>query len=193
MGGNVAKDRKKDRITEDCFVYVDKFDVSVDEGGEREVERAYFYQNGDRYVGDWKNGRRHGYGNYTYANGKRVKGWFYKGFFLGSQPNEKLKKERRKKCKAISGSEPLPPFRSLLHSVPESDLGRKTRISTSREDFPRTKTYKLPGKEEEKKERQRSLKLREAIRAKYFLPGPSRKNPSVSHKQRFDQRPANQH
>ena len=43
-----------------------------------------------------------------------VKGWFYKGFFLGSQPNEKLKKERRKKYKAISGSEPLPPFRSLL-------------------------------------------------------------------------------
>ena len=71
MGGNVSKDRKKDRITEDLFVYVDQFDVSLDETGEREVERDYFYQNGDKYVGDWKNGRRHGYGNYTYANGKR--------------------------------------------------------------------------------------------------------------------------
>mgnify|MGYP000205831460 CR=1 FL=1 len=71
MGGKVSKDRKKDRITEDCSVYVDKFDVSVDESGGREDERGYLYQNGDRYVGDWKNGRRHGYGNYTYANGKR--------------------------------------------------------------------------------------------------------------------------
>ncbi|XP_044184924.1 uncharacterized protein LOC114974280 [Acropora millepora] len=109
-----------------------------------------------------------------------VKGWFYKDFFLGSQPNKKLEKERGKKYKARCGSEPLPPFRSLLHSVPESDLGRKTRSSTSREDFPRTKTFKLPGKEEEKKERERSLKLREAIRAKHFLPGPSRKNPRLT-------------
>ena len=43
-----------------------------------------------------------------------VKGWFDKDFFLGSQQNEKLKKERRKKYKARSASEPLPPFRSLL-------------------------------------------------------------------------------
>lgn len=43
-----------------------------------------------------------------------VKGWFYKDFFLGSEPNKKLEKERGKKYKARSGSEPLPPFRSLL-------------------------------------------------------------------------------
>lgn len=43
-----------------------------------------------------------------------IKGWFYEDGFLGSQPNEKLKKELKKKYNATAGSEPLPPFQSLL-------------------------------------------------------------------------------
>ena len=72
MGANIAKERKKDRITEGQFVSVNKFDGSLDEIGERKGEGAlYLYQNGDRYGGDWEKGLRHGYGIYIYANGKR--------------------------------------------------------------------------------------------------------------------------
>ena len=70
MGGNLAKE-KKDGVTEDRVVYVDKYDVSADEIGEQKGEGGYYYQNGDRYDGDWKNGLKHGYGIYTFADGKR--------------------------------------------------------------------------------------------------------------------------
>ncbi|KAK2565395.1 hypothetical protein P5673_010442 [Acropora cervicornis] len=210
MGGKVAKDHKKDRIIEDDFVSVDKFDGGVDEFGERKGEGAYFYANGDIYDGDWKKGMKHGYGIYTYANGKGIKGWFYKDRFIGSQPNEKLKKELKKKSKASAGSEPnappLQPVPSLVFSPPEDNKTSqplsRTRISTSQEDISRDdmlgdgdfrrvkserrmksyfrRNYKLPGKEEEKFERQRSLRLRQSIRAKYGLPNPSRKNPLLT-------------
>lgn len=42
------------------------------------------------------------------------------------------------------------------------------------------RNYKLPDKEEEKLERQMSLRLRQSIRAKYGLPKPSRKNPLLA-------------
>lgn len=155
MGGKVAKDRKKDRITEDRFVNVDKF----------ECDGAYIYQNGDRYRGDWKKGLKHGYGIYTYVNGRSIKGWFYEDGFLGSQPNEKLKKELKKKYNATAGSEPLPPFQSLLSSPPENDSGRETRISTSREDIPATKSYKLPGKKGKSCKKPRAVMR--TMRAKY--------------------------
>lgn len=93
----------------------------------------------------------------------------------------------------------------LLSSPPEGNNSKPlsaTRISTSHEDiskeerlepdeFRRTKSerrpknvfrrnYKLPSKDEEKIERQRSVRLRQSIRAKYGLPEPSRKNPLLS-------------
>lgn len=139
-----------------------------------------------------------------------LKGWFYKDRFIGSQPNEKLKKELKKKSKASAGSEPnappLQPLPSLVFSPPEDNKTSqplsRTRISTSQEDISRDdmlgdgdfrrvkserrmksyfrRNYKLPGKEEEKFERQRSLRLRQSIRAKYGLPNPSRKNPLLT-------------
>lgn len=95
---------------------------------------------------------------------------------------------------------------SLNRSPPEGENRSKPlskiRISTSHEDvskddmlgdgdFRRVKSerrprnffkrnYNLPGKEEEKLERQRSLRLRQSIRAKWGLPEPSRKNPLLS-------------
>ena len=94
----------------------------------------------------------------------------------------------------------------LLSSPPEGNKSKPLntiRISTSQEDvskehrlepdnFRRTKSerrpknffrrnYQLPSKEEEKMERQRSVRLRQSIRAKYGLPEPSRKNPLLSH------------
>ena len=66
----LAKD-KKDKIIEDDFVEIDKFSGGTDEFGERKGEGVYCYQNGDIYDGDWKKGKKHGYGIYTYAYGKR--------------------------------------------------------------------------------------------------------------------------
>ena len=47
-----------------------------------------------------------------------IKGWFYKDRFIGSEPNEKLKKEMKKKMKTKPGAEndaaPLPPPASLV-------------------------------------------------------------------------------
>lgn len=97
-------------------------------------------------------------------------------------------------------------FIQLPSSPPEDNKTSQplntTRISTSHEDISRDdmlgdgdfrrvkserrmksyfrRNYKLPGKEEEKFERQRSLRLRQSIRAKYGLPDPSRKNPLLT-------------
>lgn len=97
-------------------------------------------------------------------------------------------------------------FIQLHSSAPEENKESqplsKTRISTSHEDISRDdmlgdgdfrrvkserrtksyfrRNYKLPSKEEEKFERQRSLRLRQSIRAKWGLPDPSRKNPLLS-------------
>lgn len=207
----MAKDHKGDKIVEDDFVDIEKFSGGVDEFGERKGEGVYCYQNGDIYDGDWKKGMKHGYGIYTYANGKSIKGWFYKDRFIGSEPNEKLKKELKKKTKKRPGTEndapPLPSPPSLLFTPPDDENRSKplskTRISTSHEDvtkddsllgdgdFRRVKSerrpknffrrnYTLPSKEEEKMERQRGLRLRQSIRAKWGLPEPSRKNPLLS-------------
>ena len=35
---------------------------------------TYIYDNGDRYVGEWKRGLRHGKGTLIYANGKIEEG-----------------------------------------------------------------------------------------------------------------------
>lgn len=44
-----------------------------------------------------------------------IRGWFYKDRFIGSEPNEKLKKKLKKKPKVIEeDAPPLPPPASLL-------------------------------------------------------------------------------
>jgi len=44
-----------------------------------------------------------------------IRGWFYKDRFIGSEPNEKLKKKLKKKPKVIQeDAPPLPPPASLL-------------------------------------------------------------------------------
>ena len=70
MGGKQAKNRRE-KIIEGDFVEVDKYSGGLDEFGERKGEGLYCYQNGDIYDGDWNNGKKHGWGIYTYADGKR--------------------------------------------------------------------------------------------------------------------------
>lgn len=205
MGGKPDKDRK-DKIIEDDFVDVEKFSGRHDEFGERKGEGAYFFPNGDIYDGDWKKGKKHGYGMYTYSDGKSIKGWFYKDQFIGSEPNEKLKKKlkkKNKKCEKDAATLPPPasiaffqpderdskPFPTILKSNSLEDVS--TAGQHEPDGFRRTKSerraksafkrnYRLPSKEDEKMERKRSVRLRQSIRAKYGLPVPSRKNPLLS-------------
>ena len=45
------------------------------------IVKTEYYDNGDKYVGEWKDGKRHGQGKYTFGNG-RWKGDKYVGQFL---------------------------------------------------------------------------------------------------------------
>ena len=40
------------------------------------------YKNGDIYDGPWKDDKRHGTGDYTFANGNKKKGEFNAGAFV---------------------------------------------------------------------------------------------------------------
>ena len=37
------------------------------------------YADGDRYEGEWKNEKKHGYGKYTYADGRIKEGMWFEG------------------------------------------------------------------------------------------------------------------
>ncbi len=52
---------------------------------------TYTYTNGDKYVGEYKDGNLHGQGVYTYADGKVVEGIWGNGEFIDAKkanPNE---------------------------------------------------------------------------------------------------------
>lgn len=42
-----------------------------------------YYDNGDMYDGMWRRNKKHGYGVYTYKDGKRLEGFFKDDKFLG--------------------------------------------------------------------------------------------------------------
>ena len=44
-----------------------------------ECEGSYQYDNGDRYHGEWKKGKKHGFGTYVWTNGHRYKGQWTAG------------------------------------------------------------------------------------------------------------------
>ncbi len=37
------------------------------------------YADGDRYEGEWRDEKKHGYGKYTYADGRIKEGMWYQG------------------------------------------------------------------------------------------------------------------
>ena len=43
------------------------------------LNRIYNYANGDKYVGDWKVDKFHGFGIYIFCNGERYEGQLLKG------------------------------------------------------------------------------------------------------------------
>ncbi len=51
--------------------------------GKKHGQGIYSYAVGDKYAGEWKDGNRHGIGTFTYANGTIVKGLFENGQYVG--------------------------------------------------------------------------------------------------------------
>ena len=43
---------------------------------------TYTYSNGDKYVGEYKDGKRHGQGTYTFANGYKENGYYLKNQYV---------------------------------------------------------------------------------------------------------------
>ena len=43
---------------------------------------TYTYANGDKYVGEYKDDKKHGQGTYTYANGTIERGYYMRGEFV---------------------------------------------------------------------------------------------------------------
>ena len=50
---------------------------------------TYTYANGDRYVGEYKDDKRHGQGTYTYADGRVEEGLWEKGEFVSESTGDK--------------------------------------------------------------------------------------------------------
>ena len=59
---------------------------------------TYTYPNGDKYIGDWKNGKQHGKGLIEYSTGVKIKGSFING-------NIDIKKKCRIKTPYVNSNE----------------------------------------------------------------------------------------
>ena len=55
-------------------------------GQSKETDVLYIWENGTRYIGEWKDGKQHGQGTYTYGKGKG-EGDKYVGEFKGGYRN----------------------------------------------------------------------------------------------------------
>ena len=76
-------------ISGDCengqgtFTYFDGKYVGEHKDGERHGQGTYVWANEDKYVGEYKNDKRQGLGTYTTADGTIEKGLWENGEFIG--------------------------------------------------------------------------------------------------------------
>ncbi|KAJ7390995.1 hypothetical protein OS493_021015 [Desmophyllum pertusum] len=101
MGGKLAKD-KKGKIIEDDFVEIDKFSGGTTNSAKEKAKESIAIKMATFMMEIGRKGRSMATEFYKYSNGKSIRGWFYKDRFIGSEPNEKLKKQLRKKQKQWS-------------------------------------------------------------------------------------------
>ncbi|KAL9955637.1 hypothetical protein ACROYT_G036989 [Oculina patagonica] len=55
-------------------------------------EGMYKYPNGDVYVGEWRRGKRHGYGELVKKDGTQTVGFFYDDEYVGEKPDDRLRR-----------------------------------------------------------------------------------------------------
>lgn len=65
---------------------------TADKGPPEDGEGMYKYPNGDVYVGEWRRGKRHGYGELVKKDGTQTVGFFYDDEYVGEKPDERLKR-----------------------------------------------------------------------------------------------------
>ena len=74
-------------------------------GQSKKKDLLYIWENGSRYVGEWKDGKKHGQGTYTYANGDKYVGGWKKGLRHGkgtfTHANGKIEEGIWKKDKLV--------------------------------------------------------------------------------------------
>jgi hypothetical protein len=61
------------------------------------VQGTNIWANGDKYVGEWMYGRRHGQGTHTYADGSEAKGIWEAGVYLAATEAEAEAKRKRRR------------------------------------------------------------------------------------------------
>jgi len=52
----------------------------------KDREDAFVFPSGDRYIGAWRNNKKHGYGELVRRDGTRLKGYFVDDQFVGETP-----------------------------------------------------------------------------------------------------------
>ena len=59
-----------------CFLFISESAIAQCKGNCSDGYGTYVYDNGDRYTGNWSNGKLHGQGTYTFADGEKYVGEF---------------------------------------------------------------------------------------------------------------------
>lgn len=81
-----------DEFMDDEYSPVNPRKSGKEEAPPDDGEGMYKYPNGDVYVGEWRRGKRHGYGELVKKDGSQIVGFFYDDEYVGEKPDERLKK-----------------------------------------------------------------------------------------------------
>ena len=64
-------------------VYDNGYYIGELKNGKRHGKGTYYWNAGDKYEGEWKNGKRNGYGIMTFADGSIKEGQWVDSEFIG--------------------------------------------------------------------------------------------------------------
>ncbi|EDO35308.1 predicted protein [Nematostella vectensis] len=149
---------------QDDFTKIDNYTGSYKDG-KRHGYGVYYFANGDIYDGQWRKGRKEGYGKYVFAKGESNIGWFYRDEYVGKEPNEKLRRKMKKRNMSIDeeGPDPIPRDSSLVHTETTNIQG----ADSDKEDDSIPKLKDPTGLDFRRAE---SVRRQKFYRAKYNIP-----------------------